>query len=672
MDIHHGSRRNFPKGIVIGLLGLILSAPTGFAMKNNFSPPLPNRNIGLSVALLETGSAPTVFSSSIDCASQLDQLRTLGIPAVLVNAGRPFAAVSLQSNDPLAEIFDAAESLEILVMLPREEPNWLSLDSNGLGKLCAAMLGYAEETCARFGTKSAFAGWVIPYEIPDSCLADEAKRARLTEFYSSLVSALQRLDPTHVIAGFGRLSFESETLAVKEQWTGFLEAVHLDILILRGVSETVHPAVNEHLWAVTRAADEQSVRLWATIDTFSKESESTQAATFASLQTQVTFLRKYAEHLVAFPATRYFLPDTADSPSKENTERLYQDYQNWRRQQRTSFSYLTPIMPHIPSEPPSKTIQGSFAQIIGAARYYSDPVYVGRELDHMKAVGIELIIPDSTFLDKAYYPSQIVTGREAEGDAVGTILDEAGKREMQMFLSLPHFDYSWVWTFNSDTDAFVQKVQPVVEELHSLYGNRPAFAGWYMPYELCDAFLGDSSHRKRIAGAFHQMVDICHRLAPGKPVLISPYFTTYLPDETFTTIWEETISQSGVDIVAMQDSVGALNVSGAETFRIQCLPHYISMISGICSRSGVQFWWNIETFRQTHGHPIDQENWAATTADFERVKLQVLYAAQEAVKMIQFDFPHYFSPVYANSSIAQRNRPFYEAYKSWFQSLQTE
>ncbi len=640
-------------------------------MKNNFSPPFPNRKIGLSVALLETGSAPTVFTSSTDCASQLNQLKTLGVPALLVNAGRPFAAVSLQSEDPLSQIFNAAESLEILIMLPREEPDWLSLDGDGLEKTRAAMLRYAEEIHSRFGTKSAFAGWVIPCEIPDGRLADETERTRLAEFYASLVSALKGLDSTRVIAGLGRLSFENDTPAVKENWAGFLEIAKLDILILRGVSETVHPKVNEHLWAVTRAADEQSVRLWATIDTFSQEGESTAPAAFGLVEGQLTFLRIYAEHLVAFPATQYLLPDTADSTSKENAQRLYQDYQNWYRQQSTSFSYLTPIMPPVPSEPPSKTIQGSFAQIIGAAQYYSDPVYVGRELDHMKAVGIELIIPDSTFKDKAYYPSQIITGREAEGDALGTILDEAGKRGMQMFLSLPHYDYSWVWTFNSDTDAFVQKVEPVIEELHGLYGDRPAFAGWYIPYELCDAFLGDSSHRKRIAGAFHRMAEICHRLAPGKPVLISPYFTTYLTDESFTTIWEEVISLSGVDIVAMQDSVGALNVSGTETLRIQCLPHYVLMISGICSRSNVAFWWNVETFRQTHGNPIDQENWGATTADFERVKFQVLFAAQHATKLIQFDFPHYFSPVYANSSIAQRNRPFYDAYKSWFESLQS-
>ena len=78
---------------------------------------------------------------------------------------------------------------------------------------------------------------------------------------------------------------------------------------------------------------------------------------------------------------------------------------------------------------------------------------------------------------------------------------------------------------------------------------------------------------------------------------------TNKPDAEFITIWEDIIGKSGVDIFAMQDSVGALNVSGARTLRLNYLEHYISLFHALCLDKKVHFWWNVETFEQTQGFP---------------------------------------------------------------------
>lgn len=680
MSTRHSEHLTFAGTFVSILFPLILLAPEGRTMEQDtFAPPYASRVLGLSTAWINLAASPSHFSSGESCSESLERLKTLGFDSVIVGEAGPLLAVNdTDSMEPLENVLRAASQMEFtsLLLLPIVRADWSELAENELTPLSESVLARAEEFCNQHSAKNGVAGWVLPYEIDDADFSTAAEAERLTKFLAEICVGLREMWPGGLVIGTGSLSLKGSPQEAKATWSRLLERISFDALIMRdgigGRAESELQELEQHLGALVRAADSNKVRLWGGVETFEtreEEPESVVPTTGTRLRQQIERLQKYSERLIAFPVTETLLPKTSPAEQSAATEDLLEDYGRWHRRNSRKFSPNTPVVPVEPAEPPIRTIEGSFSQIIGTARYFADPQYVGEELDRMKNVGIRLIIPDSTFKDIAYYPSQIIEGREGEGDAVGTILNEAGKREMEVLISLPHFDYSWVWTFGADTDAFLRKVNPVIEELHTLFGERPAFAGWYIPYELCDAFLGNASHRQKTATAFKGMIDTCHRLAPGKPVMISPYFTTNLPDPEFKKIWSDVIRTSGVDILAMQDSVGALNVSGTETLRMQHLRHYIHLIADICESVGTEFWWNVETFRQTHGTPIDTQGWSAVTSDFERVKLQTIYAAERANKIIQFDFPHYFSPGYPNAAIAERNKPFYEAYKKWFESL---
>ena len=67
------------------------------------------------------------------------------------------------------------------------------------------------------------------------------------------------------------------------------------------------------------------------------------------------------------------------------------------------------------------------------------------DLDHMKAVGIDtVIIMRGVFYDKCIYPSKIFPTLKEEGeDFAGFIMEEAAKRDMQVFLGMYIKDLTW-------------------------------------------------------------------------------------------------------------------------------------------------------------------------------------------------------------------------------------
>ena len=647
--------------------------------KNTFPAPYRNRKLGASVGYVNVSAAPGVFSALGTCHAELERLKSAGFDTIIATEdGTPSGIATPSTGDALGNVVLCADRLGLGVLLlpPLANKDWVHAPGQELAEISQTVVERGRELLLRFDGRHSIVGWALPCTIDNQELMNEADRERLGRFIGALAEGLRGLGIDGPVLGMGGLSLSTDPAQTKQAWSRFLELASLDILILcirphdEAGGSLDRSGIEDQLWAVSRAADEQSIRLWGAVET-TRLSDGAYRSPVAltQLERQIATMQRFTERLVAFDVVLGFLQPPTASHDTDDEGRLFRAYRKWHADRASDFSPPAPVVPTLPDEPPARTIEGSFAQIIGTAKYYADPTYVGEELDRMRAVGIRLIIPDSTYKDTAYYPSTVLKGRETSGDSLGTILDAAAGRDMQVLISLPHYDYAWVWTVGADTTEFLDRVDRVIEELHTLYGDRPAFHGWYIPYELCDAFLADERHRQSVASTFRHMVESCHRLAPEKPTMISPYFTTDLPDAAFVEIWSDVISRSGVDIVAMQDSVGALNVSGTETLRMQYLRHYIEQIANICEEAGAEFWWNVETFSQTRGTPIDTRGWAAVTADFARVATQIGFAAQRARKIINFDFPHYFSPGYPNREIAERNAVFYEAYNTWYESL---
>lgn len=640
--------------VVFGLWTVVLPAAQG-AEEQKYPVLLGGRILGLSVAVVDLESVYKQTDPVEETQNRIRRLRELGFDCLMIkNAGsRASSTTVASSTTPLNTIVSSAEEngLTVLMKLTPSRGDWISCATDELANLAESTALEAKALLEACGDHDSLAGFVLPYELSDSNMEDPDYPERAVKFFASVSRSIKSIQSDLLVVGIGQLSLQGEIDAKKDFWRRSLHSSGLDILI-GNLSLSENTNSGPYLWAAARGADESSVRFWAELDA---ANETDPTAWMKGLSHQVDLLQGYAERLVT------------DSEENFWQEGLASSYESYHALRKTRLSPLPPVKNAAYPNCPEKGIQGTFLNFSGLEERLADPAFLKTEFDRMQAMGIQYIIPESARERRSFYPSEHNPPDQPERDLLGPIFDEAERRGMKVIVSLPSYEHSWVWTVDADITVFMEKVIGTIRELHSLYKDKPAFYGWYIPYELCDAFLSIDSHRQFVANAFKQMTDLCHTLDPEKPTLISPYFTTNLPDETFTAIWVEIIRSSGVDIVAMQDSVGALNVTGngSETLRLSNLPHYVDLIADICEKNGTRFWWNVESFRQTTGHPLIPGRWSAVTTDLPRLQKQIAASSRRAEVLINFDYPHYFSPGQPRADLAARNKALYEEYVGW-------
>lgn len=168
-------------------------------------------------------------------------------------------------------------------------------------------------------------------------------------------------------------------------------------------------------------------------------------------------------------------------------------------------------------------------------------------------------------------------------------------------------------------------------EVTEIFGRHPAFAGWYLTFELTrnepkqvELVLEAGRHAKS--------------LTPKLPTLISPYIAGSkappgvqpIPREQHEREWREIFQRirEVVDIVAFQD--GHVDYLDA--------PEYLTTNLKLAREAGIACWSNVETFDRDMPIKFPPIDWR---------KLQYkMDAAREAGvdKMITFEFSHFLSP----------------------------
>ncbi|MFQ6098736.1 MAG: DUF4434 domain-containing protein [Armatimonadota bacterium] len=168
-------------------------------------------------------------------------------------------------------------------------------------------------------------------------------------------------------------------------------------------------------------------------------------------------------------------------------------------------------------------------------------------VDAMHRVGMDTVIVTYVEFHGPYYPSAIEELGEPllDFDVVGTILGQADRNRMHVFLGLGRGDDTLLlWDGLDDAERIAKAVdlgKRVAGELWSKYGHHASFYGWYLTHEANDL--------ARAAAYYDPLADFCHGLAPEKPVMIAPAGTPIITPEI--------IGRSHVDIFAYQDAVGA-------------------------------------------------------------------------------------------------------------------
>lgn len=355
---------------------------------------------------------------------------------------------------------------------------------------------------------------------------------------------------------------------------------------------------------------------------------------------------------------------TLDLTSGTRTEKIVQFLKGYDQ-----FQEKKETVSAVPYPNQKMGITGAFINLGGLLERYADQAMMEKEMDAFRAIKFDTVIIDSAYPDSAFFPSKIIKPYNPTLDPIEKVCAYADKYGIQVHISIGALSDDWESMNTVQLNEVANKQKQVIAELNQRYSHHKSFAGWYIPYELCDAPLRIAERRQKVCGFFAVLADYCHKLTPGKAVSIAPYFTTNLVPTEFSSFWQEVITACHVDILMMQDSIGAVNVSSNEEVRFKYLPAYYAALYQACKTANVKFWTDLEVFRQIHGIPVDTKPWSGEPAPFERVKRQIEIEQQYVEKIVCFDYPHYLSPNNPLLSFGDKGKKLYNTYREYIKTV---
>ena len=266
-----------------------------------------------------------------------------------------------------------------------------------------------------------------------------------------------------------------------------------------------------------------------------------------------------------------------------------------------------------------------------------------RDLDNMKKIGIDtLVFIRGGFYGKTIYPSKYFNTEGAD-DFAGFILEEAEKRRMKVFMGLHISDIDWG---GGDVRGELERNRHFIDEVYERYNGISSFHGWYIPQEA-------SKNELNITEIFKGLSYLCKQKDDTMPVLISPYFNTYVTGGDFTPAqhaeeWHGIFSEcgEGIDICAFQDGSSP----------IESMREYLVNTRRLCDEFGITHWVNTETVERDVRrmyYPIP----------FDLLKQKLTQHREYAEKIITFEFSHFLSPQSIYPSARNLNRLYRKHYK---------
>ena len=214
------------------------------------------------------------------------------------------------------------------------------------------------------------------------------------------------------------------------------------------------------------------------------------------------------------------------------------------------------------------------------------------ELQYMRSSGLDQMFIQWAADSKertTIYPSTLAGYTQNTGhDVVERALSAGDASGSQVYLGLQINDDWWTnyindgpWLKNEATIA-----NALADDLWTRYRQHPSLTGWYLPFEV-DNLESSSPQWDNLVTFYRVVGHHLHKLTPGKPVVISPFFSAHsgMTSAQWQTMWEYILKRSPIDILALQDGVGAGNATHAQ------LPEWFGAVANAIhsSRPAVQF-----------------------------------------------------------------------------------
>jgi len=253
------------------------------------------------------------------------------------------------------------------------------------------------------------------------------------------------------------------------------------------------------------------------------------------------------------------------------------------------------------------------------------------DFDVMRQVGIDtVIIIRAGYQERSIFDSDALRAHRpmlpAKADLGRLFLDLANKNGMKLFWGI--YDPGH-WARDGQHALAINR--EFMQEVRTKYGSHPAFAGWYLSFEL-------SRNNPEQVELVQAVGRHAKELSPNLPTLISPYIAgpkapfneTPIPRARHEDEWRSIFARirDCIDVVAFQDGhVDFLD-----------LPEYLDVNLRLARDAGIQCWSNIESFDRDMPIKFPPIDWRKL--DFK------LDAARDAGvdKVITFEFSHFMSP----------------------------
>ena len=294
------------------------------------------------------------------------------------------------------------------------------------------------------------------------------------------------------------------------------------------------------------------------------------------------------------------------------------------------------------------------------------------ELDHIQRFGLDTVILGGF----SRYLLQKDSGK-AEEALLEHILSECDRRGMSVGLeTFVGQDWCLLWDMKREVDGN----RRIIKRLQARYGHHPCFRYWYIGYENYLRWGRESDFIRQL---YTELVGMCREAAPNRKIFLSPFFILdkrcimgdyrYAEPSEYEDWWGQTLTLSGIDILAPQDSGEHLSFYTIEQRR-----PFFEAYARACRQSGTAFWGNVETgeleisgydeyisrfgFGTEVNNSVTQPHWRAVPQEMLNRKLAL--AAEYSERIITWGYKEFFRP-----SLGGAARKNYDEYLRYLESL---
>jgi hypothetical protein len=266
-------------------------------------------------------------------------------------------------------------------------------------------------------------------------------------------------------------------------------------------------------------------------------------------------------------------------------------------------------------------------------------------LEAMNKAGLQIIIVQYL----RHNNTDLFPSDPGKFDAPEKILTYAdGHPGTQVFIGLG-YDTAWYnqWRNDQYLRTLAEKNRTLATTLWTRYGSRHAsFSGWYIPQEMWNENYTADQIKNLRELYYASLIRHCKSLSKDMPIAVAPFFnpnkdyigqseTPAQNAERFAELYAQLLNGSQIDIVMLQDGVGARKIEPAD-FKDKISPYY-DAFRRLCAPKVKELWADLEAYRE-----IGNDKRRPAPAD--RFLKQVEMFAPLGAHAVTFEFFHYMNP----------------------------